>query len=364
MDNATSTQTAIVVDGLNCAPVTRDQMLRTLEGGVTAINLTAIRPPHDFNTAMRDLSRTLVSIDANSDIACIPRSVRDIENARAEGKLAIILGAQNSVVVEEDVELLRVLQRVGFRILQPTYMERNSFGCGVLAKGGDDGLTEKGQRWVELMNELRMLIDLSHVGYRTAADVMALSKRPVIFSHSNALTLCNSLRNIPDELIRAAAKTGGTVGATLWPPMVRHEKRPTVDDWAEQIAHMVNLVGVEHVAFGSDLSENKYKSEAEWQASFGPRGDLSRSDGRARPVVPIQRPTDRRLRESRADTSSHRGAAQTRLCCRCHRQDHGRQSAARLPRGLGRMILGSNIAATSHPLRFCRATRMCFGSRT
>ena len=122
------------------------------------------------------------------------------------------------------------------------------------------------------MNGLRMLIDLSHVGYRTAADVMALSKRPVIFSHSNALTLCNSLRNIPDELIRAAAKTGGTVGATLWPPMVRHEKRPTVDDWAEQIAHMVNLVGVEHVAFGSDLSENKYKSEAEWQASFGPRG--------------------------------------------------------------------------------------------
>jgi len=272
MDNATSTQTAIVVDGLNCAPVTRDQMLRTLEGGVTAINLTAIRPPHDFNTAMRDLSRTLVSIDANSDIACVPRSVRDIENARAEGKLAIILGAQNSVVVEEDVELLRILQRIGFRILQPTYMERNSFGCGVLAEGGDDGLTEKGQRWVELMNELRMLIDLSHVGYRTAADVMTLSKRPVIFSHSNALTLCNSLRNIPDELIRAAAKTGGTVGATLWPPMVRHEKRPTVDDWAEQIAHMVNLVGVEHVAFGSDLSENKYKSEAEWQASFGPRG--------------------------------------------------------------------------------------------
>ncbi len=272
MDGSVGTISAVVVDGLNCAPVTRDQMLRTLEGGVTAINLTAVRPPHDFNTAMSDLARTLTHIQANSDIAMIPLSARDIERARAEGKLAIILGAQNSVLVEEDVELLRILQRIGFRILQPTYMERNSLGCGVLAKGGDDGLTEKGRRWVELMNELRMLIDLSHVGYRTAADVLALSKRPVIFSHSNARSLCNSLRNIPDDLIQAAARTGGTVGATLWPPMVRHESRPTVDDWAEQIAYMVNLVGIEHVAFGSDLSENKYKSEAEWQSSFGPKG--------------------------------------------------------------------------------------------
>jgi membrane dipeptidase len=272
MDTATSTRTAIVIDGLNCAPVTRVQMQRTLEGGVRAINLTAIRPPHDFNTAMRDLSRTLATIQANADIACIPLSVSDIEAAQAEGKLAIILGAQNSVVVEEDVELLRILQRIGFRILQPTYMERNSFGCGVLAKGGDAGLTEKGHRWVELMNELRMLIDLSHVGYKTAADVLALSKRPVIFSHSNARALCDSLRNIPDDLIRAAAKTGGTVGVTLWPPMVRHEARPTIDDWAEQVAYMVNMVGIDHVAFGSDLSENKYKSEAEWQSSFGPKG--------------------------------------------------------------------------------------------
>ena len=263
---------AVVVDGLNCARVSREQMLRTLEGGVTAINLTAIRPPHDFATAMPALARTLAVISENKDIAVIPRSVADIKAAKASGKLAIILGAQNSVVVEDDLELLRILQRVGFRILQPTYMERNTLGCGVLAKGGDDGLTEKGERWVELMNELRMLIDLSHVGYRTAADVLARSKRPVIFSHSNARALCDSLRNIPDDLIRAAARTGGTVGLTPWPPMTKHATRPTLDDWAEQVAYVVNLIGIDHVAFGSDLSEGSYASEEQWQTSFGPRG--------------------------------------------------------------------------------------------
>ncbi len=262
----------LIVDGLNCAPVTREQFLRTLKGGVTALNLTSVRPPHDFNTAMSGLARTLAVIEANRDIAMIPRSVAEIEQAQRDGKLAIILGAQNSVLVEEDVELLRILERVGFRILQPTYMELNKLGGGVLAKGGDPGLTERGIRWVELMNELRLLIDLSHVGYRTAADVLARTRRPAIFSHSNAHALCNSLRNIPDSLIKAAAATGGTVGATLWPPMVRHDARPTVDDWAEQMAYLVNLIGVEHVAFGSDLSEGRYKDDADWQRSFGPKG--------------------------------------------------------------------------------------------
>ncbi len=262
----------LIVDGLNCAPVTREQMQRTLKGGVTALNLTSVRPPHDFNTAMSDLARTVAAIEANADIAVIARTAAEIETAKADGKLAFILGAQNSVLVEQDVELLRILARIGFRILQPTYMELNAFGGGVLAKGGDPGLTDAGRRWVELMNELSMLIDLSHVGYHTAADVIALSKRPVIFSHSNARALCGSLRNIPDELIKAGAATGGTVGATLWPPMVRHDQRPSVDDWAAQIAYMVDLVGVEHVAFGSDLSENRYSSDAEWQKSFGPRG--------------------------------------------------------------------------------------------
>lgn len=261
-----------VIDGLNCAPLDRGQLQRTLQGKVNAINLTALRPPHDFQTAMSDLARTLQIVYANSDLTTIARSVAEIEQARAQGKLAIILGTQNSLVVQEDLELLRVMHLMGFRIMQPCYMELNKLGGGVLAKGGDPGLTPLGERWVELMNELRILIDLSHVGYRTAADVLKRSKRPVIFSHANARAVCDSMRNLPDELIKAAAATGGTVGATLWPPMVRHDQRPTIDDWARHVRYIADLVGIEHVAFGSDLSENRYKTEDEWQKSFGPKG--------------------------------------------------------------------------------------------
>lgn len=259
-----------VIDGLNCAILTRDQFERTLAGRVSALNLTSLRPASDLAKSMSDLANALDIVAQHADIVDIVTSVAEIRATAAAGKLGIILGTQNSTFLEHDLRILRVMQRAGVRIMQPTYMELNTLGSGVLALP-DGGLSAKGHDWVAMMNETRMLIDLSHVGYQTAIQAAQASKRPVICSHSNARALCDSLRNIPDEEIRAVAATGGTVGVTLWPPMLRHKERPTIEDFVAQVDYMVNLVGVEHVAFGSDLSE-RTKTEAEWHASFGPRG--------------------------------------------------------------------------------------------
>ena len=259
-----------VVDGLNCAVLTRDQFERTLQGRVAAINLTSLRPAHNLADSMSDLAKALAVAAANPDIVSIVTSVKEIRQAAGEGKLGIILGTQNSTFLEHDLSLIPVMQRAGIRIMQPTYMEQNALGSGVLARE-KGGLTAKGREWVGLMNESRMLIDLSHVGYETAMNAAALSRRPVICSHSNARALCDSLRNIPDDQIRAVAATGGTVGVTLWPPMLRHATRPTIEDFFAQVDYMVNLVGIDHVAFGSDCSE-RTKTEAQWQATFGPHG--------------------------------------------------------------------------------------------
>lgn len=265
-----TSQATPVIDGLNCAKLTRPQMERTLEGRVSAINLTSLRPAHNLVDSMGDLAKALAFVKENEDLVAVVTSAHEIRETAAAGRLGIILGTQNSTFLEHDVSLIRVMQRAGIRIMQPTYMEQNELGSGVLAKELA-GLTAKGHEWVELMNETRILIDLSHVGFLTSMDVAKASKRPVICSHSNAIALCNSLRNIPDEQIRAVAETGGTVGVTLWPPMLRHESRPTLEDFYAQVDYMVNLVGIDHVAFGSDLSEQS-KTEEEWQTSFGPRG--------------------------------------------------------------------------------------------
>lgn len=257
-----------VIDGLYCAKLSRDQFERTLAGGVRAVNLTATRPNTDLAGCMSELASLLDIVAQNADRARIVTSVEEIKGASDDGVLGIIIGTQDATFLDHDVQLLRIMQRIGMRIVQPTYNDQNRFGSGALV-GGRSGLTETGREWVSLMNELRMLTDLSHVGYQTARDVMEASTRPVVFSHSNARVLCDSPRNIPDDLIRAAAKTGGTVGITLWPPLLGIETRPTLEDFCNHVDHMVNLIGIDHVAFGSDLSEQT-KTEEMWLSLYGP----------------------------------------------------------------------------------------------
>ena len=271
--NATATRPVpLIIDGLNCASVTREQYLRTRAGLINALNLTIVHPWDGFEKSMSSLAGTLKFVAENPDLCTLATSVRAIEGARDEGKIAIIMGAQNSMFVENDLNLLAVCQRLGMRIMQPTYMEQNKLGCGVVVHP-DTGLTELGRQWVDHMNHLRMLIDLSHVGYRTAAEVIAASKRPLIVSHGNALGLCNSPRNIPDAQIKGVADKGGVVGCTFFAPMLRHDQRPAIDDWASHVLYMLNLAGEDHVGFSSDLSEGGvYTSAEQWDKSFGPNG--------------------------------------------------------------------------------------------
>lgn len=268
MTSSENTAAFPVIDGLYCAKLGRDQFERTLAGGVQAVNLTATRPNTDLAACLSELAGLLDIVSKNTDLVRIVTSVEEIKKASDDGVLGIIIGTQDATFLDHDVDLLRVMQRIGMRIVQPTYNDQNRFGSGALVEG-EGGLTETGREWVSLMNELRMLTDLSHVGYQTARDVMAVSKRPVVFSHSNARALCDSPRNIPDDLIRAAAETGGTVGITLWPPLLGIETRPTLEDFCNQVDYMVNLIGIDHVAFGSDLSEQT-KTKEMWLSLYGP----------------------------------------------------------------------------------------------
>ena len=260
-----------IIDGLNCATVSRQQFALTLTGGVSTINLTIISPWLDLGPALAELARTLVDIEAMSDLATIVRSTAEIRQAREKGRLGIIMGTQNSALVEDDLALLDILYRLGFRILQPTYNERNRLGDGATVSS-DGGLSELGRQWVHEMNRLAMLIDLSHCGYRTGADAIETSADPCIFSHANARALCDSPRNKPDELIRLIADRGGVTGAVGWTPALCRTRRPTIEDLLDQIEYLANLTGIEHVSFASDLSEGIYRDAKTWDRKFGRNG--------------------------------------------------------------------------------------------
>jgi membrane dipeptidase len=262
-----------VIDGLNCAVVTRDQFERTLKGGVSIINLTAITPWSSLPDSLRELETNLATIEAMDDIACIIRSVEDIHAAQRAGKLGVIIGSQSSQMAEADLAMLATFKRLGMRILQPTYNERCKFGVGAPFVGADDeGMTGAGHAWIAEMHRLHLLIDLSHCSHKTSADYLAASRQPVVFSHANSYELCRSPRNKTDDHVRAVARTGGLIGAVMWAPSLKHATRPSIEDYLDHLDHLVKVGGIEHVAFASDQAEGHPGGREEWETTFGPRG--------------------------------------------------------------------------------------------
>lgn len=271
--NAHNPARKLVIDGLNCAGLSAEQMDRTLKGGVSAINLTAIRPPAGLQDALIQLEQARASVAAMADKAVIVTTVAELLEAHDKGVVGVILGAQNTLMAEPDVKLLASFHRLGLRIVQPTYNEQNAFGHGASFLGADDkGITEAGRNWLTTMEELGILVDLSHCGHRTSLDYLAAAKRPLIFSHANAFAVCQSPRNKTDEMIKAVAKTGGLIGAVTWAPTVRWDKRPTIEDFVDHLDHLVKVGGIDHVAFASDLPEANGQVEADWTRLWGPKG--------------------------------------------------------------------------------------------
>lgn len=262
-----------VFDGLNCARLDREQMITTLRGRVSAINLTAIRPSAGLSDALIQIDQTWRTVEEMRDVACIVTSVSGLHAAHRSKRIGIVLGAQNSLMFENDLAQIGVFHRMGLRIAQPTYNEKNAFGFGApFLQAADKGITETGRAWVDAMHASRMLIDLSHCGHATSLGYLAAAKSPVVFSHANAYAVCASPRNKTDEMIRAVAKTGGLIGAVMWSPAVAHTTRPTLNDYLNHIDHMVKVGGIEHVGFASDVSEGHHEEPEEWERLWGRKG--------------------------------------------------------------------------------------------
>jgi membrane dipeptidase len=263
----------LVFDGLNCAALTPAQMTLTKRGRVSAMNLTVIRPSAKLADALVQIDQAWRTVEAMREAAAIVTSVAGIEAAHRTERIGIVLGAQNSLMFEDDLAHIGVFKRLGLRIVQPTYNDKTAFGYGApyLSKR-DRGMTTRGRDWLAAMERERLLVDLSHCGHRTTADFIAAAQRPLVCSHANAFSICPSPRNKTDEMISAIADKGGLVGAVMWSPAVSHATRPTLEDYLDHIEHLLRAGGADHVGFASDVSEGVAETKADWDAKWGRNG--------------------------------------------------------------------------------------------
>lgn len=249
---------SLVIDGLQAAPMTPEHFARLRRGGIHVVNYTTIKVTSDFSAATLDIAALLKTVDQYSDQVMLVFRGSDLAQARAEGKVGLIIGSQNGRPLMENLEYVRLLHMLGVRILQLTYNERNFIGDGCVEKA-DGGLSRFGRRVVAEMNRVGMLVDLSHCGERTTLDAIEASDRPVAITHSMARAITPNPRNKSDGVLRALAARGGVIGVAFWGPLAYRDpdKRPTLDDFFAHVDYLVEHVGIDHVAIGSDLGEGE-----------------------------------------------------------------------------------------------------------
>ncbi|MBL8981732.1 MAG: membrane dipeptidase, partial [Gemmatimonadetes bacterium] len=173
-------------------------------------------------------------------------SVRHIDDARRQGKMAVFYLFQNSDQFGDDLDRVDLFYRLGVRSSQVTYNDRNRVGTGCRA-GEDGGLTPFGAQLVEKMNAIGMLVDLSHANQRTMAETAAASRKPVIISHTACMAVHQNIRNASDDVLRAVAKTGGVIGICQMRPFLTTKKSDNLHAYFDHIDHAVKVAGIEHV---------------------------------------------------------------------------------------------------------------------
>lgn len=251
-----------VIDGLQISDWGETVFRNMRKGGLTAVHAT-VSVLENFRETVQNLIRWHGYFETYADLIMPVTRVSDIAAAKEADKTGIVFGFQNTSPIEDDIGLLTVFHALGVRIVQLTYMEANLVGQGCLERV-DAGLTNFGLSVVEEMNRLGMLIDLSHVGHRTTMDAIEASEQPVVFTHANPRSLKDHPRNKPDEAIRDLARKGGVIGATLFPPFLPGGPEPGIEEVVAVIEHLVQMVGIDHVAIGTDFTEGRPRAFFDW----------------------------------------------------------------------------------------------------
>ncbi|MDX1494993.1 MAG: membrane dipeptidase [Longimicrobiales bacterium] len=222
--------------------------------GIHAVNVTVNGRGSDEVTAyeatLARISAWSRELEAHPEVLAPGWTVDDLVEASSSGRLALVYGLQDGVPFEDDLDLLDPLHDAGVRIIQPTYNVRNRLGSGCLAPD-DEGLTEQGRRAVTRMEELGILLDLSHCGPRTTLDGIEMARGPVSITHSGCKAIFDHPRSKDDATLRLLADRGGVVGIYLM-PFLNPEGPPTAEDVVVHVEHALDVCGEDHVGIGSD----------------------------------------------------------------------------------------------------------------
>ena len=302
IDTHIDTAQRVLMNGVDLGQRLSDGQIdipRLLEGGMHA-PFFALWVPTYFHGAeavrrtldLRDAMQTV--FDKYPDKIQLATTAADVERIAHSGKIAAVLSLEGGHQIADDLHVLRMYQRMGIRAMTLTHFRNNNWADSSTDKPAHNRLTEFGKEVVREMNRIGVIVDISHVSDKTFFDVLAVTGKPVIASHSSCRALAPIPRNMTDDMLRALAKNGGVVGINFGAGFLNAKdaastmasinrmksaepnltgkalddyaakendkenlghpalKNATLDDVLANIDHMVKVAGIDHVGIGSD----------------------------------------------------------------------------------------------------------------
>jgi len=267
-------------------PLTDSEAAMFRSCGITGFhNSVGVGGASAYEDALEFIAAWSGFVGRNTQVFTLVGKADDLEAAKAKQKIAVIMGLQNADEFREPKDV-KAFYQLGLRCAQLTYNTQNLLGSGSTERV-DGGISDYGERIIKSMNEVGMLIDVSHSGDKTTLDAIELSPKPIAFTHSNCRALNNHPRLKTDEAIRKLAAKGGVMGITGVRMFVKDKEPTTVEDIVDHIDHVVKLVGIDHVGIGSDsdlmgydhMPPDQYKQlKAGYKASYAFRDKID-TDG-------------------------------------------------------------------------------------
>jgi len=233
---------------------------KVVSWGWSAMNACLVSEP-TYNSTFEETLKAIYENLLNFDISPQLRHVETFEDllaAKENNQLGIVFGLQSATCLETDRKRLRLLHKLGLRILQLTYMERNAIGDGCL-EPENRGLTNFGIQVVRECNRIGVLVDCSHVGIQTTLDAAHYSSKPIAVTHTAVRAITDNPRCLTDEQMKAVAEGGGFVGITPYAPFIRIDRAPEIDDYIEHFDYAIDLIGIDHVGIATDMFDGKTK---------------------------------------------------------------------------------------------------------
>ncbi|MDT7570120.1 MAG: rane dipeptidase [Actinomycetota bacterium] len=236
----------------------RDRWLPQLVAGGVDVQVLPVfidnefRPEGSLRETLRMVEAAHRIAEGNADAVALCRTGAEIDRAVADGLIALVLALEGCPQIDEDVELLETVSRLGVRVVSFAHFGRSALADGSAEDAAGSRLTSAGVEALALLEDLGVMLDVSHLGRSGVDHVLEIASRPVIATHSSSRALRDHHRNLPDEHLKGIAAAGGVVCVNFFGGFV-DERSPTLDRLVDHIEHVAAVAGPQAVGLGPDF---------------------------------------------------------------------------------------------------------------